>query len=361
MSNVVPFPPLARSKVAPPGRHLAARFLEHPPAHSHAVQFYDDHAFLVETVAQFLLPGLDAGQSVLVVATAPHTDALIERLGKARVTAALRAKQLLLVDSDAMLARFMLAGEVSEPAFANALELVLRELPAAAAGGPLRAFGEMVDALWQQGQTAAALKLEELWCRICEQRKQLTVLCAYRMGNFYKQRETPRFRQVCELHSHVLPTERFARSRSSDFERLREICLLEQRERLLESEVFYREQLENVLRERSGNAGCRAAEGGAFEGGASGSAEPSVLADGRARPAGPASTPAASLQAAAHALLEPSAELVAVARGLLRRLASSEHEAEALARLEAASERLQHALAQLHRASIPPTVLSRES
>jgi hypothetical protein len=282
------------------------------------VQFYDDHGFLVDTVAHFIVHGLDDGQCVIAIATPEHTDGLIERLGKARVASALADKRLVLADTDAVLARFMVGGEVSIPAFANALDLLLRELPAVAAGSPLRAFGEMVDRLWQQGHAAAALQLEEAWCRLCDERK-IALLCGYAMNNFYKQEESQRFHEVCRLHSHVLPTEKFARSAGSDFDRLREISLLEQRERLLQGEVFYRQQLERVLRERSH----------------------------------PASERSASLPRAARDLLEPAKEIIAIAHELSSRY-SQLAVSDSIVRLTAALGRLEHASARLSNDAASP-------
>jgi len=322
VSNVVPFPPRSSMPQAA-GRHLAARYLERPPSGSHAVQFYDDHGFLVETVAQFMIHGLDAGHSVLAIATPEHTDGIIERLGKARVASALAEKRLVLADADALLSRFVVGGDVSVPAFAGALDFVLRELPAAAAGAPFRAFGEMVDRLWQQGQASAALQLEETWCRLCDERK-IALLCGYAMRNFYKHDESQRFHEVCRLHSHVLPTERFARQAGSDFDRLREISLLEQRERLLQAEVFYREQLERTLRELS-QQGVR--------GGASAAGEALEHA-------------AAALREAASELLAPATEIAAMARELSSRYAQQAQSGD-VARLNAALERLQQATARL--------------
>src|SRR3569832_737868 len=45
-------------------------------------------------------------------------------------------------------------------------------------GRPVRAFGEMVAHLWAQGCTEAALEVEQLWAKFCEQ-ESLTLLRAY--------------------------------------------------------------------------------------------------------------------------------------------------------------------------------------
>jgi MEDS: MEthanogen/methylotroph, DcmR Sensory domain len=332
MSNIVPFPVLG-ARVPGSGGHLVARFLERPPAGAHAVQFYDDRDFLVDTVARFLEHGLARGESALVIATAERSDALIGRLGKANVASALAQRRLVLADADAMLGRFMVGGQPSETAFASVLTHLLRELPAAAEGHPVRAFGEMVNRLWQEGLSAAAVRLEELWCRACDER--LSLLCAYAMGNFYKQHDCQQFDQVCRLHSHVLPTERFASVGATDFDSLRQISLLEQRERLLENEVFYREQLEGALREMAerGAPAERALEAALLR-----------ARDERA-------VHRSELRAAARALLEPSNELVACARALASR--ATPPPSHALGRLNEASERLQRALARLLGASEP--------
>lgn len=51
-----------------------------PVPHDHAVQFYEDDRFLVDTVARFLTPGMLAGQPAIVVATETHRQALTARL-----------------------------------------------------------------------------------------------------------------------------------------------------------------------------------------------------------------------------------------------------------------------------------------
>jgi signal transduction histidine kinase len=120
-------------------------------------------------------------------------------------------------------------------------------------GGRIRAYGEMVDVLWKRGNTTAAIRLEELWDEAVKE-CSLTLLCAYLMGNFYKEGDSERFMQVCRNHSHVIPTEKFGRVDDSHA-RLREISLLQQRAYALESEIQHRKELEgalrNALRERT--------------------------------------------------------------------------------------------------------------
>jgi hypothetical protein len=258
LSNILHFP----SATATPARsagHLGSRLLSEPPPHAHAVQFYDDEPFLLETVGFFMRAGLAAGELGLIIATPAHTEGILSQLGQDVGERALAGGALLLVDADAMLARFMRGDEPDESSFEAAIERVFESLfdglpagerasdPAPARRTRVRAFGEMVDLLWKRGNPAAALTLEEYWNRAAA-RHDLVLLCGYGMRNFYKADDTAPFGEVCRLHTHVMPTEHFAKDAGDVFERLREISVLEQRARSLESEVAYRELLEGALR-----------------------------------------------------------------------------------------------------------------
>jgi hypothetical protein len=255
LSNVVPFPSAGVASARASG-HLGSRLLSEPPAHAHAVQFYDDEPFLLETVGFFMSAGLAAGEAGLVIATPAHMQGILAHIDKDLRERVLTSGQLLLVDADGMLARFMRGDELIESAFEGAVAHVIDGLfaaqwaaEAATRGSPkrVRAFGELVDLLWKRGNPAAALRLEEYWNRATA-RHDLVLLCGYGMRNFYKTDDTGPFGEVCRLHTHVMPTEHFAKGGADVFERLREISVLEQRARSLESEVAYRAVLEEALR-----------------------------------------------------------------------------------------------------------------
>jgi signal transduction histidine kinase len=75
---------------------------------------------------------------------------------------------------------------------------------------------------------------------------QTGAVCAYLMGNCYREGDTEHFVSMCERHSQVIPTEEFALEvgeRSSEVERL------QQRAQLLESELEQRKSLEAALRD----------------------------------------------------------------------------------------------------------------
>ncbi len=109
------------------------------------------------------------------------------------------------------------------------------------------AYGEMVDLLWRDGKPDAAIRLEELWNDLAG-RYEFSLLCAYQIGQFYSERDTPHFQAICDTHRHVFPTEGFSREASED-QQARSISLLQQRAAALEVEIARRKDLEKSLRE----------------------------------------------------------------------------------------------------------------
>ena len=224
-----------------------AAFFEDPAAHSHAVQFYESDAFLIETVAKFLTAGLKAGDRILVIASQDHIEAFTASLPASEASQAIAAGQLTFLDARQTLSKFI----VGDMPYADLLrDVISRAISKAKGGDPkvrLRAYGEMVDLLWRDGNSRAAIRLEELW-NDAGADHEFSLLCAYVMGNFYKEGDAARFMEVCRTHSHVMPTESFTEL-DDPHARLREISLLQQRAKALESEIQHRKELEDALRD----------------------------------------------------------------------------------------------------------------
>jgi hypothetical protein len=102
----------------------------------------------------------------------------------------------------------------------------------------------MVDVLWREGNPQAAIRLEEMWNDLGRSHS-FTLLCAYVMGNFFKERHGEQFRRVCETHSHVIPAETWSSSDDPEIQ-LREVSILQQRARALQAEVKQRQELEEA-------------------------------------------------------------------------------------------------------------------
>jgi anti-sigma regulatory factor (Ser/Thr protein kinase) len=68
----------------------------------------------------------------------------------------------------------------------------------------VRVFGEMVALLWQEGNVPAAISLESLWNRLARVQR-FSLLCAYPTTSLTDAGDLDAVRQVCNVHSEVLP------------------------------------------------------------------------------------------------------------------------------------------------------------
>jgi signal transduction histidine kinase len=227
----------------------AAPRLAPPRQPHHTVQFYDDDAFLCDSVASYVAAGLASGDPVCVIATEAHREAFAARLARdgVNVEAARARGALTWLDAQETLAQFMVDGMPDWPRFSKVVGGVLEQARRGDRDVCVRAYGEMVDVLWRAGSEAAALKLEEMWNEL-GRTHPLSLLCAYVMGNFRRTGDAQSFRNVCAAHSHVLPTETYQHHDAPE-PQLRQISELQQRARALEDEIEQRKVLESALRE----------------------------------------------------------------------------------------------------------------
>jgi signal transduction histidine kinase/CheY-like chemotaxis protein len=210
----------------------------------HIVQFYESDAYLASVVAGFLAEGLDTGQPGIAIATADHRQAFHARLQqKGFDVARLRVEgQLLLVDAKETLSAFMSGRQLDAARFRSHFGSTLERLFANRTVS-VRAYGEMVDLLWQDQNIDAALELEELWNEL-SRAYPFKLLCSYALKGFEREVHTERFPDVCRLHTHVIPAESYTlRATLADRERADA-----DRERLLAAERSARADAEAASR-----------------------------------------------------------------------------------------------------------------
>jgi hypothetical protein len=158
---------------------------------------------LCRTVADFLSGGFDLGQPALVIATPAHTDGVVEEL-RARsvdVDELANAGDLVLLDARKVLTTFMRDSVPDAERFRTNITEAIDGLNRGRESCTIRAYGEMVDVLWQDGLTSAAIRLEMLWNQLALSR-DFSLLCGYAIGSFYKDAG---MREVCAQHSYVIP------------------------------------------------------------------------------------------------------------------------------------------------------------
>jgi signal transduction histidine kinase len=195
----------------------------------HIVQFYEKESFLSGVVADFLGDGLAGGHSAVVIATPSHRRAFADELAARGVDV---DDRLTLLDAEETLALFMTDGQPDAQRFKAAVGRILA--PHA------RAYGEMVDLLVRGGNVDGAIRLEELWNDVIDERK-IALLCAYPIANFLKHSDRETFERICHRHSDVRPTESTVTPA--------EVALLQQRAAALSDErLFLLEAAENLHR-----------------------------------------------------------------------------------------------------------------
>jgi len=178
------------------------------PSLDHTVQFYDDEQRLFDAAGRFLAGGIEAGQAIVVIATASHRDGLVRSLAAHGIDVDGRrcAGQITLLDANEVLATFMDGELPDDRRFATSVGGIIDRTLASSGRASVRAYGEMVDVLWRGGRSEAAIRVEELWNDLVAARP-VALLCAYAMGPFYRESTDRDVHAVCSRHADVLVAE----------------------------------------------------------------------------------------------------------------------------------------------------------
>jgi len=173
-----------------------------PAGRYHAVQFYQDSESLVAIVARFLADGIKQQQPAVIIATPEHCAAIegaLETHGF-DVRKMKRLGDLFTLDARATL-DLLLADGMPEPRLVkHVVGAMFEEIARIHPNRPTRAYGEMVNVLWKDGLTAAAIRLETLWNELAKSH-DFKLLCGYSMGNFYKDAAIG---EITRQHSHLI-------------------------------------------------------------------------------------------------------------------------------------------------------------
>lgn len=175
------------------------------PGH-HVVSLYEEDDALVRSVVAFLLPAGTADDPMVVVATPAHRAALLTALAGAgaRPEELVRAGRLVVLDAAETLARLMVHGRPDAERFAAEIGGVLTGVTAT--GGHARVYGEMVALLWEDGDAAGAVALEDLWNELAASRS-FALCCGYPVDVFRADGNdgcSGAFEAMCGEHSALL-------------------------------------------------------------------------------------------------------------------------------------------------------------
>jgi hypothetical protein len=169
----------------------------------HFVQLYDSDETLVDAIATYIGVGLAHDEAAIVVATDDHRSALADALESRGfdLEALAAAERYFSLDAGHTLATFLLDGRPNEARFEGVIGGLIQR--ATGSGRNVRVFGEMVALLWDGGDVAGAIELEEMWNRLAE-RQLFDLFCAYPTGSFADE-DLSLLTEVCHRHSHVIP------------------------------------------------------------------------------------------------------------------------------------------------------------
>lgn len=183
-------------------------FLESAPPAEHGVQMYVELDELAASIGRFLDAGFRAGEPALVIATNDHWDVFRAQLERRGSNVAELEEQGLLTryDADRTLAAFMESEGPSAPRFEQVVGAAVDEVARRFPDRTVRAFGEMVDLLFQRGQQAAAIALEELWNGLLLTRR-FALLCAYELDVFDLETESSALPEIIRTHTHPRPVD----------------------------------------------------------------------------------------------------------------------------------------------------------
>jgi hypothetical protein len=189
----------------------------------HIVQLYQDQEFLNRAVCRFAGAAIANGEGIILVPTLSHWNAFRPRLEAegVDVEAARERGQLSVVDADELLPQFMRDGMPDSPVFLGLAAEVIRKARAGGRYKTVRWWGEMVNVLWERGDVAASMHLEDLFDQLGEE-QDVALFCSFLMDNFNGDVHTHMLPRLGTNHSHLIPVEDYARLERAVAEALRE-------------------------------------------------------------------------------------------------------------------------------------------
>lgn len=170
---------------------------------AHGLALYESEAELIDTVSRYVVEALHVGDAAVLVATPDHREAFSGAIARSGVdvTAATRSGRLVILDAVETLARFTADGKVDRECFRDVIGGVVRE--AMSEGVTVRAYGEMVAVLWDEGDILGAIELESFWNGLaCE--LSFTLLCGYPAQSVAAPDRADAAEQLRRAHSHVV-------------------------------------------------------------------------------------------------------------------------------------------------------------
>jgi hypothetical protein len=215
-----------------------------PISAHHFVSFYQDPAYPIATVCDYLAEGLDAGESAIALVTPEHAESIVDEL-KARglpVGEMTKDGRLAFADVNPTLV-YLLDTKIpkteKDALMVKWIEDALKRAPAKRC----RILGELVSRMVAQGQIDSAIELEETWNHLLAIFPAM-LYCVYEQTPFENSPALHKFCDICNRHDGVVAVQLL-----SDTERQPSawFVLLQEQAGTLREEVMRRRRAERLV------------------------------------------------------------------------------------------------------------------
>lgn len=147
----------------------------------HLLRVYEHEMVFLDTLECFARCGLLAKESVVVIATSRHLQALQYRLYRLGFDPErlIESRMYMPVSAEETLDKFMVRDWPDETLFRSTISGIIGQVNSS----EVRVFAEMVAVLWAKGLSGATVHLEHLWNNYIREEK-LSLFCAYPKSGF---------------------------------------------------------------------------------------------------------------------------------------------------------------------------------
>jgi hypothetical protein len=185
---------------------LVNALLIEAPVNRHFAQLHRDPQALTDAVTLYLETGLRRGNGVVVIASPAHTDLFLTRLREDNLDpgAFLKSGQLELHDAGLTLRTCMRNGTPDWEDFRRSVAAMFERVRAFGRG-TTRAYGEMVNLLWQEGNQEAAIRLEEYWNELARL-YPFSLFCSYMLDVHDDHTYNGPLEEIGRTHSDIIGT-----------------------------------------------------------------------------------------------------------------------------------------------------------
>jgi DNA-binding NarL/FixJ family response regulator len=174
--------------------------------HHHAVGLYSDDRHFLEDATLFVAIALNAGNSVIVVASESHRKGIFSgfRSQALDIDAVIEQGRYIAIDAARALSELMANGLPDPVRFMQAFgDLILSAAKASKGeGARVAVCGEGVNLLWAQGNLEAAIRIAEL-CNQLTDLYNVDIWCGYSLGSVPLPIGKQIFERICSEHSAV--------------------------------------------------------------------------------------------------------------------------------------------------------------